>query len=118
MSDPARRARRRPQARPAGSLTPRMSVSPRGPVCHEKAARFVKKNWSQIVTRSESASGHDFVLMSASNVHSHSCQPYAKDKHDDPLDIIARGLADVPVMPMNGKHPSDATRRLFEIDWR
>jgi hypothetical protein len=27
-----------PQARPAGSLTPRMSVSPRGP--------FVMKNWS------------------------------------------------------------------------
>jgi hypothetical protein len=38
VSDPARGARRRPQARPAGSLTPRMSVSPRGPVCHEKLA--------------------------------------------------------------------------------
>jgi hypothetical protein len=37
-------------------------------------------------------------------------------KRDDPLDIIARGLAEVPVMPMNGKHPSDVTRRLFEVD--
>jgi hypothetical protein len=37
-------------------------------------------------------------------------------KRDDPLEIIARGLAEVPAMPMNGKHPTDMTRRLFEVD--
>jgi len=37
-------------------------------------------------------------------------------KRDDPLEIIARGPAEVPVMPMKGKHPSAVTRRLFEVD--
>jgi hypothetical protein len=44
VSDPARGARRRPQARPAGSLTPRCRCL--------RAARFVMKIWPQIVTRS------------------------------------------------------------------
>jgi hypothetical protein len=32
-----------PRPAPRGRSRPRMSVSPRGPVCHEKAARFVMK---------------------------------------------------------------------------
>jgi hypothetical protein len=35
---------------------------------------------------------------------------------DDPPEIIARGLAGVPVMPLHGKHPSSVTRRLFEVN--
>jgi hypothetical protein len=117
VSDPARGAQRRPQARPAGSLTPRMLMSPRGPACHEKAARFVMKNWSQIVTRSESASGHDFVLMSAPR----TCIATAASltpgtSATTRLTSSRAGLAGVPVMLMNGKHPSDATRRLFKVD--
>jgi hypothetical protein len=36
-------------------------------------------------------------------------------KRDDPLDIIVRELAEVPAMPMKGKHPSAVTGRLFEV---
>jgi hypothetical protein len=36
-------------------------------------------------------------------------------KRDDPLDIIARELAEVPVLHMKDRHPSALTRRLFEV---
>jgi hypothetical protein len=37
-------------------------------------------------------------------------------KRDDPLDIIARELAQVPVMPTKGQHRAQMTRRLIRVD--